>query len=120
MIAVHHPALTSPIRVPDYIIVGRPKRILVADIVRATCEWYGLTTDDITSNSRRTDTARPRQLAMYLCRHHTKRSYAEIGRVFGKRHHTTAMEAVRVVTRRIDDDSDLRADHDAIVEALKG
>ena len=41
--------------------------------------------------------ARPRQVAMYLCKQLTSRSLPEIGRKFGGRDHTTVIHAVRKV-----------------------
>ena len=41
--------------------------------------------------------ARPRQLAMYLARMHTKASLPAIGAAFGGRNHTTVMHAVKTV-----------------------
>jgi chromosomal replication initiator protein len=39
--------------------------------------------------------ARPRQVAMYLCKQMTSRSLPEIGRHFGRRDHTTVMYGVK-------------------------
>ena len=41
--------------------------------------------------------ARPRQVAMWLCKQLTPRSLPEIGRKFGGRDHTTVMHAVRKI-----------------------
>lgn len=55
---------------------------------------FGLCAIDMTSNRRSHAVARPRQVAMYLARHMTKRSLPEIGRSFGNRDHTTVMHAI--------------------------
>ena len=50
------------------------------------------------SSNRRTQTiARPRQIAMYLSKMLTTKSYPEIGNSFGGRDHTTVMHAVKRV-----------------------
>ena len=50
----------------------------------------------------------PRQVAMYIAKVMTPRSYPEIGRKFGGRDHSTVIHAVRLVEdlRRMDNDMD--------------
>lgn len=110
-------------RARDYIIVGNvtvraAPRTSMAEIRDAVAAHYGLARGDMVSARRCAAIARPRQLAMYLCRHSTDRSWSEIGRAFGGRDHTTVIHAARVVEARLSSDPDFRADHDAIVEAL--
>jgi len=82
----------------------------VADIKRATCERYGLTTDELVSKSRAARLTWPRQLAMYLARELTGESLPAIGRQFGGRDHTTVMYAHRrTVSRLADDDRSRQA-----------
>ena len=49
-----------------------------------------------------------RQVAMYLCRHHTDRSLAAIGQAFGGRDHTTVVHSLSVIERRLREDDRLR------------
>lgn len=49
------------------------------------------------SPARARKIARPRQVAMFLCRELTTRSFPQIGRYFGGRDHTTVMHACRRV-----------------------
>ena len=48
---------------------------------------------DLLSGRRTTNISFPRQTAMYLCRKLTPHSFAEIGRRFGGRDHTTVIHA---------------------------
>jgi len=61
----------------------------------------------------------PRQLAMYLCKRLTKKSYPEIGRQFGGKHHTTVMHSVQKIDRLISSDVDIRGTVDKLVEVLE-
>lgn len=70
-------------------------RLTVDKIQRAVAEEFGITLNDMTSKRRARDIARPRQVAMYLCKRLTKRSLPDIGRRFGGRDHTTVMHAVK-------------------------
>lgn len=81
----------------------------------AVANEFGLNIHDMTSFARQRHVARPRQIAMYLCRLLTPRSYPEIGHQFGKRDHATVMHAVKRVRFLIEEDIEL-ADTVAILE----
>jgi chromosomal replication initiator protein len=80
----------------------------VTDIQLATCEHFGLSSNELLSPSRTTRIAWPRQLAMYLAREHTGESLPAIGRQFGGRDHTTVLHAWRRTSARIAADEDSR------------
>ena len=80
-----------------------------ADIQRATCELFGISSDELLSSSRTARVAWPRQLAMYLTRELTGESLPAIGRHFGGRDHTTVMHACRRTSSRLADDAAARA-----------
>jgi chromosomal replication initiator protein len=85
---------------------GTPRT--VADIQLATCEHFGLSSQELLSTSRTTRIAWPRQLAMYLSREHTGESLPAIGRQFGGRDHTTVLHAWRRTSTRIASDEHSR------------
>ena len=62
--------------------------------------------------------ARPRQLAMYLAKHMTKRSLPEIGRRFGGRDHTTVMHGVKRISELMVTDSQSADDVELLRRAL--
>ncbi len=70
-------------------------RPTVDKIQRATCKEFGLRMEELLSKRRTRAIARPRQVAMYLCKSLTKRSLPDIGRRFGGRDHTTVIHAVK-------------------------
>jgi chromosomal replication initiator protein len=63
-------------------------------ILDATSASYGFSVDAICGPSRTRPLVTARQVAMYLTRELTDYSYPAIGRVFGKRDHTTVIHAV--------------------------
>ena len=79
------------------LIRANDRVINISDIQRATAEYYNIRLADLLSARRARAVARPRQIAMYLCKQLTSRSLPEIGRKFGGRDHTTVMHAVRKV-----------------------
>lgn len=64
-------------------------------IIGAVSLHYGICQTDLCSERKTADIVRPRQVAMYLARHHTTLSYPQIGRAFGGRDHTTVLHSVR-------------------------
>lgn len=75
------------------------RRVTIDEIKKKTAEHYGLKVADLESPNRSRSIVRPRQIAMFLARQLTPRSYPEIGRRFGNRDHTTVMHAVETITR---------------------
>jgi chromosomal replication initiator protein len=75
------------------------RRVTIDEIKKKVAEHYGLKTSDLESPNRTRTIVRPRQIAMFLGRLLTPRSYPEIGRRFGNRDHTTVMHAVETIQR---------------------
>jgi chromosomal replication initiator protein len=91
-------------------IVARrpPHRITMEAVTGLVCEQFGVSREEIESPRRTARVALSRQVAMYLCRHHTDRSLAAIGQAFGGRDHTTVVHSLGVVERRLREDDRLR------------
>ena len=68
--------------------------------------------------SRKRSIVRPRQLAMFLAKDLTNKSYPEIGELFGGRDHTTVLHAYRKVTDLMSENSDMDEDRQKIVNKL--
>ncbi|ABC20806.1 chromosomal replication initiator protein DnaA [Rhodospirillum rubrum] len=77
------------------------KRVTVDEIQKKVAEHFKIRLADMHSARRARAVARPRQVAMYLCKQLTSRSLPEIGKSFGGRDHTTVMHAVRKVEELI-------------------
>jgi len=73
------------------------RRVTIDEIQKRVAEHYNIRLADMHSARRARAVARPRQVAMYLCKQLTPRSLPEIGRKFGGRDHTTMMHAVRKI-----------------------
>jgi chromosomal replication initiator protein len=73
------------------------RRITIDEIQKRVAEHYNIRLADMHSARRARAVARPRQVAMFLCKQLTPRSLPEIGRKFGGRDHTTVMHAVRKI-----------------------
>jgi len=95
-------------------------RLTVDKIQRAVAEEFKITLDDMASKRRARAVARPRQVAMYLCKKLTKRSLPDIGRRFGGRDHTTVMHAVKRITQLRGEDPVLDGQVRTLEETLRG
>ncbi len=63
-------------------------------IKRVVCRHFGISHRDIVSQRRLKQIVRPRQIAMYLCAEHARRSTPDIGRMIGGKDHTTVLHAI--------------------------
>ena len=86
------------------------RRITLEEIQKRVAERYGLKTSDFQSISRVRLIARPRQIAMYLAKLLTSKSFPDIGRAFGGRDHTTVVHAVKTIENLKAKDSELFQD----------
>ena len=92
------------------------KELTADDITSAVCQRYGTKPKDLTSKSRKQAIVQARQIAMFLIHKYTETTYSQIGRMFGKRDHSTVLYACNQVGRRIGIDKNFRRD----VEELEG
>jgi len=95
------------------ILSANRRRITIDEIQRTVCQFYRIDRQEMSSKRRARAVVRPRQVAMYLAKVLTPRSYPEIGRKFGGRDHSTVIHAVRLIeqlrTRDADMDGDVRS-----------
>ena len=82
-------------------------RLTMERIQKTVCEEFGLTLNDMVSKRRAQIVARPRQIAMSLCKSLTRKSLPEIGRKFGGRDHTTVIHAIKRIKELRAADTDL-------------
>ena len=71
--------------------------VRLQDIEQAVCHVLGLNGDALQSHSKSKSVSRPRMLAMWLARKHTRVALSEIGRFFGHRSHSTVISAQKKV-----------------------
>ena len=73
------------------------RKVTIDEIKRRVADYYSLRLNDLISPRRARAVARPRQVAMFLCKLLTSKSLPEIGRGFGGRDHTTVIHAVKKI-----------------------
>ncbi|NLX35868.1 MAG: chromosomal replication initiator protein DnaA [Chloroflexi bacterium] len=95
-------------------------RVSVDDVQRITCEYYGVTRDQLLGRKRSQNIALCRQVAMYLVRDLLGLSYPQIGQAFGGRDHTTALYACDKLTTLYDEDDGMRQQIIEVKNRLSG
>ena len=81
----------------DIIYPDKPKDITPSYILKKVCEEYNISEEDVSSKKRNAELVEPRQIVMYLCRDMTEASLADIGRILGKKDHTTIIHGVKKI-----------------------
>ena len=89
-------------------------QISIPRIQKAVADHYKLSVDGLRSRSNMGNVLVPRQVAMYLCKRLTKKSYPEIARQFGGKHHTTVIHSVEKINKLVDSDREM----DALVKRI--
>lgn len=92
--------------------------VSVENIQKTTAQYYNVKLSELLGKSRKRSIVRPRQLAMFLAKELTDKSYPEIGELFGGRDHTTVLHAYRKLTELLNENSDLDEDRQKIVNKL--
>ena len=95
------------------------RKISVEEIQRKVSEHYNIRLSDMIGPKRLRSYARPRQVAMYLCKQMTSRSLPEIGRRFGGRDHTTVMHGVKRIEELKVSDGQIAEDLELLRRALE-
>jgi len=94
------------------------KLISMDNIMKTVAEYYKIKVSEILSKRRNRSIARPRQLAMALCKELTNHSLPEIGDAFGGRDHTTVLHACRQIKSLCEKGLDIAEDFTNLLRIL--
>ena len=95
------------------------RKITIDEIQRRVAEHYNIRLADLIGPKRNRPLARPRQVAMFLCKRLTTRSLPDIGRRFGGRDHTTVMHGIKRIEELTGTDSQLADDIEMLRRSLE-
>ena len=101
-------------------IIGSARNVGMDNIQKTVADYYKIKVAELFSKKRTRAIARPRQLAMWLCREVTSHSYPEIGDAFGGRDHTTVIHAVKTIDSLRLKENELNHDLHVLLQVLKG
>jgi chromosomal replication initiator protein len=95
------------------------KAVTIEVIQKYIADYYRLKPNDLKQRNNSKSIARPRQIAMFLCKMLTTASLPEIGRSFGGKHHSTVIHSIKMVERLRDTDPDFNKVLNSFVDSLR-
>lgn len=93
-------------------------RVLISDIQRIVARYYSIPEVDFLSKTKERRIVRPRQVAMFLSRRFTKKSYPFIGSKFAGTDHSNVMYAVALIDDLMKHDPELSDDIDNLARQI--
>lgn len=100
------------------VLALQDKLVSIDNILRTVAEYYKIKGAELLSKRRNRSIARPRQVAMALCKELTNHSLPEIGDAFGGRDHTTVLHACRTIKGMRETDPDIAEDYANLTRIL--
>lgn len=95
-------------------------QISVESIQKTVADYFKIKVADMFSKRRQANIVLPRQVAMYLAKELTEKSYVEIGELFGGKDHTTVLHAVNKISEKRAQDPELNRALHVLDQTLKG
>ena len=108
---LEHKYLTMDIaerELSNFITPDKPREITPQLIIEVVSEHFNISVDQMISKNRSNDIAKPRQIAMYLCKNMTSNSLDIIGQLLGGRDHSTIIHGVKKVSEEYENNETTR------------
>lgn len=99
----------------NIITPDKPREITPQLIIEVVTEHFNISMDQMISKSRSSDIAKPRQIAMYLCKNMTDSSLDVIGSFLGGRDHSTIIHGIK----KISDEYDVNENTRTLIDTIK-
>ena len=99
--------------------IDKNRHFTIPNIIKIVAGYYGIKVADIKSKRRTRDISEPRQIAMFLCREHTKSSLPEIGRQFGGKDHTTVIFSYKKISKLVKENKELESSILEIIDLIE-
>jgi chromosomal replication initiator protein len=107
-------------RVVSNAIKVQERQISIELIEEEVCKYFDLEPEVIHSKSKKQEISQARQIAMYLSRKYTDKSYSSIGELIGKRDHATVLHACKNVGNWIETDKKFKTCIQEIEQLIQG
>ena len=99
----------------NIITPDKPREITPQLIIEVVTEHFNISMDQMISRSRSSDIARPRQIAMFLCKTMTDSSLDVIGSFLGGRDHSTIIHGIK----KISDEYEVNENTKTLIDTIK-
>ena len=94
------------------------KQIDIRSIQKEVAAYFNINPADMTGSRRSKNISYPRQVAMYLSRRLTTKSFPEIGKAFGGKDHTSVLYAYRNIEQKIMEDINRKIEVERLAEMI--
>jgi chromosomal replication initiator protein len=102
----------------DIISPNVPKKITPEFIIEIVSEHFNIKPADITSKKRNSEIVFPRHIVMYLCREMTDIPLNSIGKLLGKKDHTTIMHGHNRIAEEMENNTNTKNIVDTIIKKI--
>lgn len=92
--------------------------VSISRIQQLVAQHYKIDVENLKARSNVRQVLLPRQVAMYLCKRLAKKSYPEIAKHFGGKHHTTVIHSVEKIEKEMNSNRELAANLNRLIEAV--
>jgi chromosomal replication initiator protein len=94
------------------------QEVSISRIQQLVAQHYKLDVENLKARSNVRHFLIPRQVAMYLCKRLAKKSYPEIAKHFGGKHHTTVIHSVEKIEKEMNANGELAGTINRLIEAV--
>lgn len=101
--------------IKDYVNTNIYQENTISHIQKVVADFFKITVEDLKSKRRSNNVAKPRHIAMYLCRIETEENLAKIGLEFGGRDHSTVVASCEKIKNELKNNTTL----DNLLKELK-
>lgn len=118
---LEHKDITMEVAVQELqniISPDKPREVTPQLVIEIVAEHFNISTDQMVSKTRSNNIAKPRQIAMYLCKNMTEASLDTIGALLGGRDHSTVLYGVNKITEEYDKDDNFHHIIDTIKKKI--
>ena len=102
----------------NIITPDKPREITPQLIIEVVTEHFNISMDQMISRSRSSDIARPRQIAMFLCKNMTDIPLDTIGSFLGGRDHSTIIHGIRKIAEEYENNDSTKTLIDTIKKKI--
>ena len=99
----------------NIITPDKPKEITPQLIIEVVSEHFQISLDQMISKNRSSDIAKPRQIAMYLCKNMTDIPLDTIGSLLGGRDHSTIIHGIKKISEEYETNETTKS----LIETIK-